>query len=285
VGIVLEKRAIMEDSLAVVLPYYNELGFLKPTLESLLAQARTIDQLILVNNGSTDGSEALCRDVLRDCSIPDVRFLTEPRPGKTFALEHASQHICTDLVAFTDADSYYPPQYVETAIRLFQQGGPGRVAVLAKDLSTPAGSWSGIWTRWFYSALARVLYWQTFSGGGCHVLRTAAYRATGGYSVDRWKFTLEDHEMLNRLRKVGHTYYHPNFWCISSPRRRDRSNVGWSFGERMVYHFTPPSRGDWFFQRFLAGRFQQRRIYQENLRQHDWNPVPESAAPVARVAA
>jgi glycosyltransferase involved in cell wall biosynthesis len=275
----------MEDSLAVVLPYYNELAFLRPTLESLLAQTRPIDQLILVDNASTDGSEALCREVLRGSSIPDVQYLTEPRPGKTFALARAKQHIRTDLVAFTDADTYYPPQYFETAVRLFRQGGPARVAVMAKDLSTPADSWSGVWTRWFYSAVAYVLYWQTFNGGGCHVFRTAAYRAAGGYSVDLWKFTLEDHEIMNRLRKVGRVCYRPSFWCMPSTRRRDRSKVGWNLGEQLVYHVTPPIWGDWFFQSFLAGRFERRRIFQENLRQHDWNSPPESTTPIVHEAA
>ncbi len=268
----------MDDSLAVVLPYYNEVGYLRPTLESLLAQTRPIEQLILVNNGSTDGSEELCREVLRGCSIPEVRFLREPRPGKIFALQHANKYIRTALVAFIDADTYYPPHYVETSVRLLRQGGAARVAVMAKDLSTPPDSWSGTWTRWFYTALSRILYWQAFNGGGGHVFRTAAYRAAGGYSVDLWKYTLEDHEIMNRLRKVGRSYYHPHFWCLPSPRRRDRSNVGWNRFEQFVYHTTPPLWGDWFFGNFLAQRFQRRRIYQTNLRHRDWSPNPQWAA-------
>ena len=275
----------MEDSLAVVLPYYNEVGYLRPTLESLLAQTRAIDQLILVDNGSTDGSEQLCREVLRGCTIADVRFLKEPRPGKIFALHHADQHVRTSLVAFTDADTFYPPHYFEFCRQLFRQGGAARVAVMAKDLSTPPDSLTGIWTRWFYAGLARVLYWQAFSGGGGQVFRTAAFRAAGGYSVDLWKYTLEDHEIMNRLRKVGRSYYHPHFWCMPSPRRRDRTKVGWNLGEQLVYHVTPPIWGDWFFQRFLAGRFEARRIYQTNLRHHDWNPNPEPAIDVSAKAA
>jgi hypothetical protein len=188
-------------------------------------------------------------------------------------------------VAFTDADTYYPPHYFEICARLFRQGGPARVAVMAKDLSTAPDSWTGTWTRWFYSLLARVLCCQAFSGGGGHVFRTAAYRAAGGYSVDLWKFTLEDHEIMNRLRKVGRSCYHPHFWCMPSTRRRDRTNVGWNVGEQLVYHVTPPIWGDWYFQRFLAERFERRRIYQENLRQHDWSAAPEPTAEAVTNAA
>jgi hypothetical protein len=156
---------------------------------------------------------------------------------------------------------------------------------MSKDLSTPPDSLTGTWTRWFYSALSRVLYWQAFSGGGAQVFRTAAFRAAGGYSIDLWKYTLEDHEIMNRLRKVGRFYYHPQFWCTPSPRRRDRTKVGWNLAEQFVYHVTPPIWGDWFFQRFLAERFERRRIYQANLRQHDWNPNPESTADAVAEAA
>ena len=275
----------MDDSLAVVLPYYNEVGFLRPTIASLLDQTQPIDQLILVNNGSTDGSENLCRELLAGCSIPDVVYLDEPRPGKTYALERATGSIRTALVAFVDADTYYPVEYFELCRRLLRQGGPQRCAVLAKDLYGPADCWSGVWNRWFFALLSRILYWQAFSGGCGQVFRTAAYRAAGGYSVGLWTYTIEDHEIINRLRKVGRVHYDPKFWCMPSPRRCDRSRVGWSRLEQFVYHVIPPGWGDWFFGSFLAGRFERRRIYQANLRQHDWEADPRrQPAPVHAAA-
>jgi hypothetical protein len=156
---------------------------------------------------------------------------------------------------------------------------------MAKDLATPPDSWSGIWTRWFYAILARILYLQAFSGGCAQVFRTDAYRATGGYSVDLWKYTLEDHEIMNRLRRVGRFHYDPRFWCQPSPRRRDRSKVGWNVVEQFVYHVMPPIFGDWYFGQFLAERFERRQIYQANLRQHDWNSTPDSPAEILVEAA
>jgi hypothetical protein len=145
-------------------------------------------------------------------------------------------------------------------------------------------SWSGRWTRWFYSALSRVLYWQAFSGGCGQAFRTAAFRAAGGYSAERWKYTLEDHEIMNRMRKVGRSCYHPRLWCQPAQRRCDRSRVGWNLGEQLVYHFTPPFCGDWFFNRFLAVRFERRQIFQANLRVQDWR-VAEGPSPDAVRAA
>ena len=65
-----------QTTLSVVIPYYNEAGFLPQTLRSLLAQTRVPDQLILVDNGSTDGTEELCR-AIRHLEARSVEFASQ----------------------------------------------------------------------------------------------------------------------------------------------------------------------------------------------------------------
>ena len=184
----------------------------------------------------------------------------------------------TPLVAFVDSDTYYPPHYLALAAELFQAGGPRRVAVMSKDLSCPPDSPSGRWTRWFYPLLARLLYWQAFVGGCGQTFCTAAFRQAGGYSAAGWKYTLEDHEIINRIRKVGRWCYHRDLWCLPAPRHRNRARVSWNKLEQLVYLLTPPALGDWFFYRFLARRFEQRQIWQTNLREQDWHPAADGRA-------
>jgi glycosyltransferase involved in cell wall biosynthesis len=262
----------MDDSFAIVLPYYNEAAYLRSTIASLVAQTLPAAQLILVDNGSTDGSQQLCRELVNEHSArSDVLHLSEPRPGKIHALAHAATFIRTAYVAFVDADTFYPPHYLATSARLFREGGPRRVAVIAKDLTIRPDSWAGVWKRYFYAGLSRVLYWQNFGGGCGQTFRSEDFRAAGGYSAELWPYALEDHEIMNRMRRRGRSCYHPDLWCISSSRRGDRSRVGWNFSEQLVYLLAPPLLGDWFFNRFLAARFEKRQIYNENLRQQDWN--------------
>ena len=72
---VIEKPEITPRSFSVVLPYYNEADFLENTLLSWLNQKRTPDQIILIDNGSTDGSETVARQVLKDTDSIEVKFL------------------------------------------------------------------------------------------------------------------------------------------------------------------------------------------------------------------
>ena len=269
------------EQFAVVVPYYNEAAYIANTLASLLGQSHPIRQLILVDNGSTDGSEAVCRRVLDHCQIPEVLYLHEPRPGVTHALEHGTAHVRTEFVAFADADTYYPPHYLATCARLFREGQGRCVGVMAKDIYAPHDSWGCLATRWFFTGLSKILPWHCFTGGAGQAFRTASYRAAGGYSSALWNYVLQDHEIINRIHKIGPTVYHPDLWCVPSQRRSDRTDVSWTKAEQLLYFLTPASGHDWLFHRLLAGQFEKRQMNQLKLREQTWHitvPLVEGRA-------
>ncbi|HEX4143914.1 MAG TPA: glycosyltransferase family A protein [Pirellulales bacterium] len=267
------------EQFAVVVPYFNEAAYIADTLASLLAQTHPISQLILVDNGSTDGSEHVCRRALDNCRIPQVLYLREPRPGVIHALEHGARHVRTEFVAFADADTYYPPHYLATCARLFRRG---RCAgVMAKDIYAPHDSWACLATRWLFTVLSKILPWHCFAGGAGQTFRTAAFRAAGGYSSAGWNYVLQDHEIINRLHKLGPTVYHPDHWCAPSTRRGDRTSVSWTTSEQTLYFLTPSFAHDWLFHRFLARRFAERQMDQLKLREQFWRttaPATEGRA-------
>ena len=257
-------------TITVVIPYYNEAGFLPQTLRCLLAQTRLPDQLILVDNASTDGTEALCRALLEGSAIPDVVFLREARPGKIFALEAAGPHVRGDLVAFADADIQYPARYLEKAARLFSGARPEIVAVMALYLHTPPHGPVALAYRWIMPRLSRLFPTKCLTGGGGQVFRTEAFRAAGGFSAATWDYVLLDHEIMHRVLKVGKSRYHSAFWCLHTTRRGDRRRVRWSFWERAMYLYMPPPFLDWYFYRFLGPRLARRRMTQLSLREQVW---------------
>lgn len=272
------------NAFSVVLPYYNELDYLRPTLESCLAQQRRPDQLILVDNASTDGSEQLCREILRDPRGMDVVYLRESKPGFLQALICGLAAVDCEYVAVWNADTYYPPQYFGLCERLFSIAPASTVALMAKDIYAPADSPASRMVRYGYHALARWRSKMAFTGSFGQILRTEALRACGGYSADYWPYTMEDHELIHRLCKLGSTRTHPDLWCMPSTRRQDRSGIRWTLAERLLYFATPHALGDWYFYRFLAPRFAQRRMIQLNLRAKDWattaiEPPPTRQSP------
>jgi glycosyltransferase involved in cell wall biosynthesis len=259
------------SSICVVIPYYNEAGYLPQTLRCFLSQTRLPDQLVLIDNGSTDGTEGMCRAALEGSPIGEILFLREPRPGKTFALAAAEPYVKSDLIAFADADILYPPCYLERAERLFARSGPGVVAVMALYLHTPPQGPASLAYRAVMPVLSRWFPTKCLTGGGGQVFRVEAYRSAGGFAGSSWEHVLLDHEIMHRMFKLGTSRYHAAFWCLHSNRRGSRKAVRWNFWERFLYLYMPPIGLDWYFYRYLGPRLARRKLSQLNLREQAWN--------------
>lgn len=95
------------STLAVVVPAYDEELTIADCLDDLLAQSRPFDEIIVVDNGSTDRTG----DIVDKYSIehPRVRRVVEPTPGVANALRRGIESATSDLVARTDADSRVGP--------------------------------------------------------------------------------------------------------------------------------------------------------------------------------
>ncbi|GAA4765749.1 hypothetical protein GCM10023219_08470 [Stakelama sediminis] len=254
-----------------VIAYYNEADFLAATLESLARQTVKPFRLILVDNGSTDHSAAIARNETARMKGLETLHLHEAKPGKIHALETAMPHIETPLVAFGDADTFYPPDYLKKAGRAFDAGGERVVAVMAVDVPAPPDGPEARRKRFLRSRIASRLWpRQTHTGGFGQTFRTDALRRAGGYAHGYWPYVLMDHEIMQRVLKLGRAIYPPDLWCIPSPRRSNRTRVRWTLAERLLYHFTPFAAKDWYFYRFLGPRLEKRRLTHLNLREKPW---------------
>jgi glycosyltransferase involved in cell wall biosynthesis len=270
----------MSTTFSVVLPYFNEAGFVAATLRSWLAQTRPPDEIILVDNGSTDGSERICRDVLgAGRGRVECHYLKEPKPGKLAALAAGAGRASGSFLVFSDADTLYPPHYLRLCESLLGKDGPGLVALMALPVSgNPASPGSRLGRR-AYVGLSRVFPGHTYTGGYGQVLRRDAFERCGGYSEGLWPYVLADHEIMARLLRLGTALYHVDLWCQPSPRRKDRRRVRWTVGERFLYHVTPHRWHDWFFGRFLRRRFARRGLVLLNLREKPWAASPPAPGP------
>ena len=96
---------------SVVIPVYNAKSSLKRCVDSWLAQSRSDLELLLVDDGSTDGSAGLC-DELAD-SDPRIRVIHQKNSGVSAARNAGIQEACGEYVLFTDSDDYVAVDYLE----------------------------------------------------------------------------------------------------------------------------------------------------------------------------
>lgn len=253
---------------SIVIPFFNEEAFLGPTLASIATQTVIPDRIILVDNGSTDASRSVAEDFLRAHPALSIVIVSEPQPGKASALKTGLALVDTIFAATCDADTIYPPAYLETADRLFEQGGERMAAVLA--IGVTGGRVAQMLARAKGALAALLMPSQAHSGGYGQSFRTSALKDIGGFGPERWKFCLMDHEIIHRLTKNGLVRHHYLHWCRPSQRRGNRARVRWTLSERLLYHMTPRRRRDWFFYEFLPRRFKARGVSELNLREKPW---------------
>ncbi len=266
------------DDWSMVIAFYNEADFLPATLASLAKQTVRPLRLILVDNGSTDGSAGAVQRFALGHPDLDVVIVSEPTPGQVHALAAGLRQVVSPLVAIGDADTIYPPDYLAKAAAVFAADAHA-VAVFAHDSAgAPDSAGERLARRLRDALLIGLARGQTHAGGYAHLFRTDVLRAAGGYAPEQWPYVLKDHELVNRVARHGRFGRAPELWCRPSDRRRDRSGVRWTLGERILYHATPFAAKDWFFYRFLGPRLAARGMKDTVLRQRQWVSDPASAS-------
>jgi glycosyltransferase involved in cell wall biosynthesis len=262
-----------KNQISFIIPYYNEEKYLADTLRSLLHQERTPDQIILIDNSSTDSSASIAHSIL-GASSADIRIkhLYEKRPGKIHALETALPEVDCEYVALGDADTSYPSHYLQRAEELFAKHGDKYLAVMALPVFTNIKKPAEKKRIRQMVRDSKKFPKKCFTGGFGQIFRTKALLKAGGFSYEQWPHCLMDHEIMNRVLKHGRSLYDEKMWCMPSPRREDkRQNVRWNMWERIVYKYSPSFMNDWVFYSFLDKRFQKRGLDQKNLRNQPWN--------------
>ncbi len=202
-------------NLWVIVPAYNEAAGIAGTLRALAEQDDKDFTLLVVDNGSTDGTPEIVRDL-------GVRVITEPRKGTGAAsdtgMRHAIAHGATHL-ARTDADCLPRRDWVRNIRRAFGDGLEmvgGRLRPRTDEFRLKP------WERWLIPAVVRLAAtFGRFRPGnrdpaylgpyvmmpGCAVAITAdLYERAGGFPRTAIEEVHEDRALVNAVRRITSAY-------------------------------------------------------------------------------
>ncbi|MDP2053808.1 MAG: glycosyltransferase family A protein, partial [Acidobacteriota bacterium] len=101
-------------TISVIVCAYNEEHYLAPCLQSLLSQSRPPDEIIVIDNASSDRTGAVAR------AIAGVRVVDEPRKGLVIARERGRQEATGEVLVYVDADCRAPHRWLERIERRFR---------------------------------------------------------------------------------------------------------------------------------------------------------------------
>ena len=100
-------------TVTVIVCAFNEARLLPACLFSLLSQTRPPDEIVVIDNASTDGTGAIAR------RVPGVRVVDEPAKGLVVARETGRRIAQGDILAYVDADCRAPLTWLERVAQRF----------------------------------------------------------------------------------------------------------------------------------------------------------------------
>lgn len=108
----------MNDLVSVIMPSYNTGKFIAETIQSVLAQTYTNWELIIVDDCSTDNTDA----VVATFSDGRIRYLkNEKNSGAAVSRNHALREAKGRWIAFLDSDDLWTPEKLEKQIRFMEE--------------------------------------------------------------------------------------------------------------------------------------------------------------------
>jgi glycosyltransferase involved in cell wall biosynthesis len=109
-------------SISVVIPLYNKAPHIKRTLQSVLSQTVLPDEIIVVDDGSTDGGG----EIVKSLSVPGLRLIRQENQGVSAARNRGIAEAEGELIAFLDSDDAWKPRFLEVILQMcrdFPQAG------------------------------------------------------------------------------------------------------------------------------------------------------------------
>ena len=104
------------DLISVIVPVYNVKNYLKKCVDSILSQTYSVLQVILVDDGSTDGSGELC-DLLAKCD-KRIQVVHKSNGGLSDARNAGIEIAEGKYFSFIDSDDYIEPDMLESLYKL-----------------------------------------------------------------------------------------------------------------------------------------------------------------------
>jgi cellulose synthase/poly-beta-1,6-N-acetylglucosamine synthase-like glycosyltransferase len=148
----LQKFPDYRPKISLLIAAWREAANISAKLESLQKQSLVPDEIILVCDGSDDGTPEIARDRFRQVTV-----IEKARAGKPAALNVALSKASGDVIVFTDARQPLSPSTIQS---LVEDLGDAKVGAVGGALELTGDAPAGFY--WKYEALIRK--WEAASG-------------------------------------------------------------------------------------------------------------------------
>src|SRR5712692_851790 len=107
---------------SVVIPTFNRARQVQAALKSVLAQTYREFEVIVVDDGSTDGTGEALQEIisLEGSNGKQIRYFFQPNQGQSAARNQGTEEARGEWVAFLDSDDVWLPEKLEWQVRAIE---------------------------------------------------------------------------------------------------------------------------------------------------------------------
>jgi hypothetical protein len=213
----------------VVIPTYNRAHYLRDCLRSILAQSRPPDEILVVDDGSTDETEATVRS-----HAPAARYLRQENAGKSAALNRALEHVSGSHVWIMDDDDIACADALETLAGLLERDRDadfayGRHVRFTDDPNSGERTFlgTGYWRDCDPSDLLVATLEDFFAHQPGMLVSRDLYRRAGPFDTELKRS--QDYKMMIALARHGRGVSTPRTIFLQRQHRGARGPAGATF--------------------------------------------------------
>ena len=215
----------MSDALkiSVVICTYNRAAYIFDAMDSLYKQtlARDSYEVIVVNNNSSDTTQAVCESFITSHNDAQFYYFNETEQGASFARNTGATHVQSPLLCFMDDDAVADADYLERIVNFFEEhpdagglGGriiPKYIPAEPKWMSHYVSSLVG---HFHYSDTATVFQTGKYPLESNMIIRKKDFDAVGGFNnalpgvVGTLRIGGEGKDFFLKLQALGKTIYY-----------------------------------------------------------------------------
>lgn len=182
----------ISPAVSVVTAAYNVAGYIGQTLESALAQTFRDFELIVVDDGSTDGT----RDIVDGISDPRVCLVSRPHQGASCSLSDGVALARAPYLSFLDADDLWSPSKLERQVQFLDDHPNADLVFSWSRMIDEQGVDTGLTARLWTGSISfsQLLVDNVIGNGSALMMRREALVAAGGidatlpacHDLDAW---------------------------------------------------------------------------------------------------
>lgn len=184
-------------TVSVVIPAYNRRRFLPAALESVASQTYPVSEIIVVDDGSSDGTFEIAKAAAGE--DPRIRVLKRSHGGANRARNAGIAEASGEWIAFLDSDDQFEPEKIDKQMQALDQFPAAVGAFTGLRHMDPSGE--RIFIPRDNPSLFDLRCSNVLSSTSSALIRSDVLRAIGGFDPDLE--SCQDWELWFRLRRAG----------------------------------------------------------------------------------